>query len=382
MKNQNILLFVVALTVGCKKPYNPKVISLSNSYLVVEGTINTNDVTTIKLSKTVKLSSSVTTSPVTDAVVTVENDNGGNYILNESTGGIYTLTGTILDDTRKFRLRIKTADNKEYLSDYEQAKGAPPIDSIGYKIAGKSLQLYANTHDPNNNTRYYRFDYAETWEFHSKYDSNYITNGTAIVLRTPDQKVYYCFGNNISSTIVLGSTAKLTQNVLYQLPITAIDATSEKLEIKYSILLHEYALSADAYKFWGNLKKNTEQLGSIFDAEPSQINGNIHNTKDVNEPVIGYISVGAVQSKRIFISSEQLPQSFTTIYPFDCDLQSEYFFDPISHQDEVARLLIPGVYIPVDFISGGAGIIGYTASSRDCVDCTTRGSKQQPAFWQ
>jgi hypothetical protein len=384
MRNWKTLLFVIMLAVGCKKPYNPKVISSPNSYLVVEGVISTNDVTTIKLSRTVNLSSGVTTNPVQASVV-IECDNGSNYGLNETSNGVYQLSGVSLDNTRKFRLRITTSDNnKVYLSDYEQAKITPPIDSIGFIATGNKLQLYANTHDPNNNTRYYRFDYTETWKFHSQYYSNYVSNGTEIVPRNADQQIYYCFANSTSSTIILGSTAKLKQDLLFQAPLTAVESTSEKIELKYSILVHEYALTADGYKFWENLKTNTEQLGSIFDAEPSQLIGNIHNTADPGEPVIGYISAGTIQSKRIFISSEQLPQSWRAIYPYDCVADSLYYSHPKTGRNDVALFLIPGVEIPISgiYLPGSPALVGYTASEPPCVDCTLRGSTQQPAFWQ
>jgi hypothetical protein len=383
MKDRKILLLVILLALGCRKPYNPKVISSPNSYLVVEGVINTNDVTTIKVSRTVNLSNSVTTNPV-QANLIIECDNGSTYGLNEINEGVYQLAGVTLDNTRKFRLRITTLDNnKQYLSDYEQAKVTPPIDSIGFTITGNKLQLYANSHDPNNNTRYYRFDYTETWRFHSQYYSAYYAAGDTILSRHADQDIYYCFANNTSSTILLGSSAKLTQDVLYQAPITAIESTSEKIELKYSILVHEYALTEKGYKFWESLKKNTEQLGSIFDAEPSQISGNIHNTADAAEPVIGYISAGTVQSKRIFIASEQLPSTWRPIYPYECGIDT-LLYNSKAHINQVAQVLIPGLEIPVAGIFSNTSLkpIGYTGSSQPCVDCTLRGSKQIPDFWK
>src|SRR5258708_863805 len=101
MKNWRIWLFILTLSIGCKKPYNPKVINSPRSYLIVEGTINTNDTTTIKLSRTVNLTSSVTTNPVT-ATVLIECDNGITYGLPQAAPGIYQLVGEALDSTRKF----------------------------------------------------------------------------------------------------------------------------------------------------------------------------------------------------------------------------------------------------------------------------------------
>jgi len=73
-----LLSVAVCFAIGCTKPYNPKVISIANNYLVVEGTINTGgDSTMIKLSRTVNLNASTTTNPVADATVVIQDDQNG-----------------------------------------------------------------------------------------------------------------------------------------------------------------------------------------------------------------------------------------------------------------------------------------------------------------
>src|SRR5665213_721820 len=183
MRNRKwILLFIVL--VGCKKPYNPPVVAASNSYLVVEGVINSgSDSTIIRLSKTVNLSNNTTFSPVLSAIVTVEGDQNTSYPLASGGKGNYVSRGLNLDNAHKYRLRIKTSDNKEYLSDFVSVVNPPPIDSIGYTIQNNGLTVYANTHDPQNNTRYYRWDYQETWQIHSNYYSYFKSDGTQIQAR-------------------------------------------------------------------------------------------------------------------------------------------------------------------------------------------------------
>ena len=375
-------MFVI---VGCKKPYNPTIINSPNNYLVVEGVIDSGpDSTIIKLSRTVNLSGKTSSSPELNAVVTVESDQSASYALQEAGNGKYGLPALNLNGTSKYRLRIKTINGSEYVSDLEAVEVNPPIDSVGFKIQGSGIQLYVNTHDPNSNTRYYRWDYQETWQFHAKYGSSYITDGTKIVSRSAAQQIYGCFGNDTSSTIILGSSAKLSQDVIYQSPLTQIESTSEKLETKYSILVRQYALTSDSYSFWSNLKKNTEQLGSIFDAEPSTINGNIHCVNNPSEPVIGYISVTQIQQKRIFISNSQLPTSWFPVYPYTCDLDSNLLCRGPLCENQVAAFLIPNnsSQIPVEAIAPKGFVLGYTGSAPFCVDCTLRGTKTQPAFWK
>jgi hypothetical protein len=161
-----------------------------------------------------------------------------------------------------------------------------------------------------------------------------------------------------------------------------VASTSEKIELKYSIQVRQYALTPDAYHFWESLKKNTEQLGSIFDAEPTQLKGNIHNIKDDSDIVIGYISAGSITTKRIFISNDQLPPQWLPNYPYDCGLDSAWYFHPRTGFNDVKAFLVPELEIPVSSYGSGPKPSGYTASSRECVDCTIRGTTKQPDFWQ
>jgi hypothetical protein len=387
MKREHYLLFLIITTVGCRKPYNPPAITTPNGYLVVEGVINSgSDSTFIKLSHTVNISSKVTTNPVLGAMLTVESDKNAIYSLIETTNGNYVSAGLNLDISGQYRLRIKTPDNKKYLSDFVPVKVTPLIDSIGYTIKSipdTGIQIYANTHDQNNNTRYYRWSYEEAWEFHSKYISYFISNGSAILLRLPEQNITICYTNDVSSDIVLGSSSKLQRDMIFQNPIVYIPSTSEKIEDKYSILLHEYALTGDAYSFWVNLRKNTEQLGSIFDALPSEVQGNIHCITNPSERVIGYTSACTVSSKRIFIYNYRLP-AWVPTYPYACSQDTNYYVDPHSFRNTVALNLIPfpDSIIPTTPLGSFQNPIGFLSSSRECTDCTIRGSKTPPVFWR
>jgi hypothetical protein len=396
MKKLRFLFFFLGLIISCKKPYLPPVIAAPGSFMVVEGVINSgSDSTIIKLSKTVNLSSATTTNPILKAIVTVESNQNSTYALTETANGKYVSAGLNLNNTLQYRLRIKTADSKEYLSDYVPVLDSPPIDTINYDIQSNGINLYSGTHDPSNKVKYFRFDYTETWIFHSKYLSQYKSNGDTVLGRDlKNDNIYQCWQNDTSSTIVLASSAKLAQDVLVNNPITSVSSALEKLEVRYSIMVRQYALSADAYSFWSNLKKNTEQLGSIFDAQPSQLNGNIHCLTNSQEAVIGYLSAGSVSSKRIFIDNRILP-AWVPKTPYDMCIDTPLYY---KYSEGIQKIIVnqidlfinynkPGphfdVLIPINAISvPGAPPIGYTAAEPSCVDCTLRGSNHQPAFWQ
>ncbi|HTH82854.1 MAG TPA: DUF4249 domain-containing protein [Mucilaginibacter sp.] len=391
-----IVLLLIAFC-GCRQKFLPPVIATNSNYLVVEGIINSSstDSTFIKLSRTVPLNNVTSIKAETSAQISIESDANTTYPLKElKTIGTYAAAPLNLNKSAKYRLRIITADRKTYLSDFVPVKEAPAIDSLGYMTPVNGLQLYVNAHDATNNTRYYRYEYVETWQFISAFSASFIVSGTDIVPRSQSQRVDVCWGNDASSDVILATTSNLTQDVLFQTPITTVPAISEKLGIEYSILVKQYALTKEAFDFWQNLKKNTEQLGSIFDAQPSTVNGNIHNATNSSEPVFGYISAGTVQQKRIFVHNTSLPASWGS----DRSVYSKCLADtvyPLSDPRQL-RNVDPKNYVYADYFFGknpswlpiypaynSLGVlIGYTGSSRFCTDCTLRGTNKQPAFWQ
>jgi hypothetical protein len=385
-----IFCVIILAIYGCKKPFTPLVTSSSNSYLVVEGVINLgNDSTVFKINQTVKLNDSSTFNPLLGAMVTVEGEQNGVYNLSDfnNNGHYNSIMGLNLPANQRYRLRIKTG-SKEYASDFVEVKLTPPIDSIGYLVKDGNVNLYINSHDPASNSRYYRYDYDETWQFHSKYISSFVLDPTTntIVYRNADQQISYCFGHDVSSHIVLNSTENLSNDVVFQAPLSVIPLTSEKFETRYSILVKQYAVTKDAFSFYQLLKKNTEQIGSIFDVLPSQLTGNIHCVTQPNEPVIGYVTATNVQQKRIYINHTDLPGGVQPIYPYDCEEQLALFSDPKTNTNEVQNTLInpPIVYIPTTpYIKGNPpAILGFYYSTAICTDCTLRGTKQAPAWWQ
>ena len=138
----------------------------------MEGFINGDGLTSIKLTRTRNITSGDTATHVNEvnATVVIEDQNNMTYPLSEAGNGIYS-ANVILDPANQYRLHIHTSGNKEYLSDFVPYKPSPSIDSLGWHFKNKDVQVYANTHDAQNTTRYYRWIYTETWEFHSPYYS-------------------------------------------------------------------------------------------------------------------------------------------------------------------------------------------------------------------
>jgi len=368
-----VILSIIVLT-GCKEAYVPAIPDHNNNILVVEGTINTGaDSTIIKLSRMVGLSGKKTINPEIGAVVSVESESNERYVLLERQKGTYAAPPLNLNAGKKYRLSIKTLKGASYLSEFVQSKSAPPIDSLTWDLKDNGVHFYVNTHDEQNNTTYYRWEYTETWVFFANNFSMFKFNGETVVPRDMEKdNVFQCWGTEQSNSIFLGSSAKLSKDVISQQPIAFVPSFSEKFSEKYSVEIRQYALTKEAYEFWENLKKSTESLGSIFDAQPSELTGNIYNVTDVSEPVVGYISAGTVQKKRIFVARQQLPAWLPKQF-YNCPSPDTVFYKDVKNYFTGH----PGE-MPLEELDG----FGYAKASKKCGDCTLRGVNKKPIFWQ
>jgi hypothetical protein len=303
------------LFASCKDVYNPTVKNADLNYLVVEGNIVLGDSTFIRLSRTVAVSDTSIIQPERNATVSVEADDGTSFQLQNQFDGIYFSPPLNIDVAKTYRLHIFTADGKEYASEYVPVNLTPPIDSISWKLdPNKGVTIYANTHDATNNTQYYRWQFVETWEHGPKYLSELIYDETIeyVRKRKPEEQIYRCWNIVTSGQIILTSTTGLSADVVHEKPLVQIPYGSEKIDRVYSINVTQNALTKEAFEFWTNLSKNTEQLGSIFDPQPFADFGNIHCLTNAEEPVLGYISACSTTQTRIFIkwNDVQWPYSF------------------------------------------------------------------------
>jgi hypothetical protein len=390
-----VLLTATGLIIGlrCRSPYIPPASSTSVNYLHVEGVINTaNDTTLITLSRTVKLSDSVNSTPELHALVSVVGTDGSSYPLTETGNGnyIYPIFSFLSNSTKQYCLKIITSGGTICQSDFLPVKNSPPIDSLYFQPNATGIQIYSNTHDPTNNTRYYRWSFTETWIHESDYNSFYQAQTTptdTIVPRPATNQIYTCWQSQNSSSIILNSSAKLSQDIISQNPVTSIGSLSPKFAVEYSILLYQYALTSDGFNYWQNLETDTEQLGSIFDAQPSELQGNIRCLSNPSLPVLGYVSIGAVTEKRLFIGGSQMPRAvgaqIPSPYAGECQLDTLYYDDPKTQANDVS-FLYQGTAIP---ISGLVNLFtgkyyAYTASTTYCVDCRALGgTNQEPSYW-
>jgi hypothetical protein len=344
--------------------------------LVVEGLVtDQTEHYTIKLSKSLPLGEISAARPVSGCSVQISDNVGNNFSLKETVAGTYITDPTIFKGVigRTYALHIGVSNGNNIIS-YQsypaEMKPVPAIDSVYYEktVIEKPYEnfhgidgckIYIDTHDAENNCKFYRWDYSETWEIILPFE---IQNNI-------------CWISDNSDTINIKSTAAYKEAGINRHPVTYISNVTDRLKIKYSILVNQYSLNEDEYNYWQELQKLMVQVGGLSDKIPSSIPSNIWCPDNPNEKVLGYFSVSAKSPERIFIKD-----SFAGIIDPYADCVSDTL---IGGPDEIPGLGISVWTLfdipPSPFISPRIRILTET---KGCTDCTMRGTNIEPDFWK
>ncbi len=367
---------------SCKKPYSPPLNETVNTILVVEGTIaaGAGAENRFLLSRLRPLQDTSINEPEPGARVSIESQNGQQWMLQEQEPGTYSATLS-LSQNGTYKLRILTQNGRQYETGFLAVTSTPEVDSITWSQPG-DLEIFVHTHDPSNSTKYYRWEFTETWEYHAAFDTNLGFENGQIVFYSPADQTFACWSSSSSGSIIIGNTTSLSEDRVSYQPIQKLLRPSEKVSFKYSILVKQYGLPEEAYKFWNILRKNTELTGTLFDPQPSQLPGNINCVSDPTEKVIGFVSAGLVSEKRIYIKNSELlnwqtnsDSSCLPVLPESVPeslvlLASDTTYGPAYFQDPPPPPAPPSVQ-------------KLAIAKKPCLDCRRKGgTTTKPPYWQ
>ena len=398
-----ILLFFGALLLaawGCIEPYEPEV-GAYDSVLVVDGLLsNHSGPATVILSRSFPYSED-TGVHVSNATVMIENEQGENILLEEISPGTYQSDSSRFQGKPgiKYRLLVRTPDDNEFESDWELLKVAPPIDQI--KVEYKEIlsndpegdpipgaQFLVSTRDPENKTRYYRWEFEETYRYFLSYPplirvefSDRPGNGQDQVFYNNGNNFegYRCWKTEKSKQLIIATTEALSQDIIVDHPFLYVDNSTPRLSTKYSVLLKQYAITKNHYAYLKKIEEINETTGSLFDPIPNEVYGNIRSSDNSNIPVLGYFSVSGVTEKRIFLARSDLMERFAVPRGPECPSDTiELDFQLLK-----SKVRSPSIIL-YDYNYNLLGFpIGFVLSGPECTSCAASGAvNKAPDFWE
>ncbi len=379
MRGIGFLVFVLLATlIGCRTPYEPEVPATELRILVVEGYLDTEGLKSeLKLSRTAPLGAESAFIPEVRAKVALKSNGGQIFPLTEKGLGTYIFERNI-DEKQNYVLEIELSSGERYVSEQMQPIVTPEIIDAGFKRDEEGVEVFVSTQG-NANADDFLWTFEETWIFRPRIRTPYIY--VPEIKNVRDQKqseqTSLCFKTEPSPGILLETSSRFKDQLVFQKTITEIPTGDERIMERYSILVSQKGLASKDVPFWEILKKNTEDIGSIFSPLPSLIGGNMKSLDVAKNPVIGQVSLGVIRQKRIYINQVEVsPWSYLDPKFNDCVIGEEAVL-----AKDYQTIFGNGAVVPARPLMAGTTIIGYYPSSKRCTDCSLYASKLKPSFW-
>ncbi len=358
------ILILIILANSCINEFEPDIAEVT-PILVVEGLLTDQQVANkVKLSSSMMPGEALVPVPVTGAQVRIQDDQGNTHRLTEKEPGCYYTNPAVFKGIpgRKYALFIDSYVG-DCASPYCEMVPVPPIDSVYYEkvliktnelgLPVEGCQIYVDTHDETDSSKFFRWDYTETWIFKLPYD---VPNNI-------------CWRTSGSDRIYLANTTYLAEPRISRFPLIKIPTeTDDRLQEKYSVLVNQYSLNEDEFRYWEKIEKIAQQSGGLYDVTPMTIEGNMRRLEDPSEKVLGYFSVSAISSQRIFI--KDIFKGFKDPYK-SCAYETLPIYRAVPGIGETYWVIIWDYDLQIKVIT----------DQLRCVDCTTRGSTEKPDFW-
>jgi len=379
--NSLSILFIILLA-SCVEAYWPTIDKYENRLVVDGGITDQPGPYTIRLSLSSSIDSAIY-KPFVNCELVINDEEGTSETLNEVEPGVYmtNIDGIKGETGKSYQLTIHTPSDRVYRSGFEELLAGEKIDSVYGRIEYREVeeydynlqgyQFYVDTKLAEKDTNNYLWRLEATFHYQSDYTIRWIFDGELNWFHGPDS-LFNCWKTYVVEDFFSMSTRSLSTPKIVAYPLHFVNTETRQLSVKYSLLVRQYTLNQNAFKFWDALREQNASSASLYAVQPYQIRGNIYNVDDPNEPVLGYFLVAGLDEKRIFVDRPKYPVEFNysvcTLSDRDFEAYSEmYMADPVTY--------------PIYAIetNGGRRAVPHKA----CTDCREKGGIiAKPDFWE
>ncbi|QYA24723.1 DUF4249 domain-containing protein [Gramella sp. MT6] len=353
------------------------------SILIVEAVI-TDELATqeIKINRSYRLEENQS-SEVSNAVVIVESSSGNDIRFYEASPGIYhsevefrAVPGT------EYKLEVTTG-NSVYRSETisgQEPTGIDEVRTTKTEFKGNTGVAILVSSSDDNAGSFYKYEYEETYKIVSPYEKlwDLIINEDGNLERIDKtREEYICYNTLPSQELIISGTNELSENTVDDYLVKFIARDNYKLSYRYSMLVKQMKISADAHAFYSTLKKLSESENIFSQYQPGLINGNIQAVEGNAEKVIGIFSAAATDEARVFFS-------YTDYFDPLIDVRASHLNDcePFTDSYDVIKGLLSENAVKY-FLEEPQGLLPpiYYVIPTPCVDCNFFGTNVQPEFW-
>ena len=312
MRPLHILAIIFVFQLGCVEIIEVDT-STEPNRIVLDGYItNESKIHQVKITETIKFSNHLN-RVVENAVVTIIGSNNETIPMVESSPGIYE-TSCCFAAVQGVFYKIRVIYNGKTIESYEQ--------ELPERAAISNIDIRPDIRKKFRELDNQLFDEPGLWiSTHiaevEQETRNYLWQIVPVFIwdatRARSEDVYRCYvryETKFQNIFVHSEKDGGYEKDLAWLPV------SRRMGIRYSLEVNQFNIGVDSHNYWERIKKQKENVGSIFDSPPSSIAGNLYNVNNPKDIVLGLFGVYESSQQRIFFDLEDLP--FNLNYSDDC----------------------------------------------------------------
>jgi len=324
--------------------------------------------------------------PEESCVVELESEDGEVLSFSELTPGYYSrdIPASFWSFGKHYMLRVLTSDGNMYLSDYSQLNPTTGIDSIYYEletyptadpdVSIEGIRFYMDFRIDPGSSEFMRWELIETYEFHNPDYPGFIYSFDRVLKPIPDSlSDRQCWITGHVNSIFTLDAANMSDERYTYMPLHFVSNETQRLSYGYSLLVRQHSVDAPAFRYWDELKKNSNTQSGLYDRLPSITPSNIRNVDDPEEKILGFFGVSGVREKRFFVKDVEGIKKYDVRFCF-----------PYPELPRLRYLMTSD--LPIYASRAGdpeTGEVRFGETVQECLDCRVRkgSSGDPPDFW-
>jgi Domain of unknown function (DUF4249) len=156
----------------------------------------------------------------------------------------------------------------------------------------KYIQISQENTLPNDSTHHLRFDIFRVYHLQQFY-------GDPI----PPKTQTFCYVHEFTSNQTITLARYNNNGGQRYRQLLGRFLFDQKFEVLTYFTALQYTITPDAYRYWQQIDLVANPEGTIFDAPPASVKGNLYKVDNANELPLGYFEVAAIDTARLRLNT-------------------------------------------------------------------------------
>lgn len=316
--NKLLLLAIITISIfGCKQIYEPDIDSDNSNIIVINGVI-TNDtvMSRVIITRAQTFSNNNTEQFVSGAEVKVYDNDGVIYNLSETSNGEYRNPSLKAEAGKTYFLEVITTDGDVYRSETQSLPPKVNVDSTYGEIFNEKFVVVKKSGESIVEKKILQ-PYLDLTNSVSEIPECRFTFKYTIVTGVPQLmgvEYHWRTQNNLFPAISnypkypISVNNQMKRNPLNYLYTDMTEYGLPGSLVAYVLFIDKYDLNPGTFLYYKKIKEQSEYAGKVFDAIPSQIEGNITCVNNPDKLTLGNFEVSNAEQFiyfcRIYSSSD------------------------------------------------------------------------------